>query len=202
MIGELELAYRLSAARFIAVTGTKGKSTVTTLLGAMLDGALTPPGRVHVGGNIGVPLSSEAASHRPHDWAVVEASSFQLERTAEFKPDIAAVLNLTPDHLDRHGTMEAYAAAKRRIAAQQGAEDVLVLNADDSASSVSFEDGAEGSSPRFNGQIVRFSLEPLTGPGAFIEKGELHARVNGRTEAICRVEEAPGPGRHMFYRIV
>ena len=131
VIGELELAFLLSEARFLAVTGTKGKTTVTSLLGAMLDGAV--PGRALVGGNIGVPLSSGAFSHAPDDWAVVEASSFQLETTIEFRPSAAVVLNLTRDHLDRHGTMAAYEAAKRRIYANQTAEDVLVLNADDSA---------------------------------------------------------------------
>lgn len=188
VIGELELAYRLSQARFIAVTGTKGKSTVTTLLGAMLDGAA--PGRVHVGGNIGVPLSSEAFLHSADDWAVVEASSFQLERAADFRPSPALVLNISRDHLDRHGTMKAYAEAKRRIARNHGADDVLVLNADDSAV-LRFAEGAPS-------RILRFSLEPLTGPGAFIQQGELRLRLNGRTESICSVEEAPGPGRHML----
>ncbi len=105
VIGELELASRWLAGRIVAVTGTKGKSTTTTLTGRMLaEGGLT----VSVGGNIGVPLSAQVAASRPETVHVVEASSFQLEMIETFRPWIAVLLNLSPDHLDRHASVEEY----------------------------------------------------------------------------------------------
>ena len=130
VIGELELAFRWLRGRVIAITGTKGKSTTTTLVGRMLQRA----GRhVLVGGNIGVPLSSQVDQSREHSIHVVEVSSFQLEATETFRPWIAALLNFSPDHLDRHPSEEAYAAAKTRIFANQTPDDWAVLNADDAA---------------------------------------------------------------------
>jgi UDP-N-acetylmuramoylalanine--D-glutamate ligase len=128
IIGELELASRWLMGRVIAVTGTKGKSTTTTLIGRMLsaDGR-----RVLVGGNIGVPLSAQVDLSTADTVHVVEASSFQLETTATFRPWIAVWLNVAADHLDRHPDLATYAAAKARILANQGPEDWAVLNADD-----------------------------------------------------------------------
>jgi UDP-N-acetylmuramoylalanine--D-glutamate ligase len=128
VIGELELASRWIKGRMIAVTGTKGKSTTTTLIGRMLEAAGRP---VLVGGNIGVPLSAQVDASTAETVHVVEASSFQLETTSQFKPWISLWLNVADDHLDRHPNMPAYVAAKARILANQGAEDVAVLNADD-----------------------------------------------------------------------
>ena len=128
VIGELELASRWLRGRVIAVTGTKGKSTTTTLVGRMLDAA----GRkVLVGGNIGVPLSGQVEESTVDTVHVVEVSSFQLETTTTFRPWIAVWLNFSEDHLDRHPTVEAYAAAKARIFANQTAADWAVINADD-----------------------------------------------------------------------
>lgn len=128
IIGELELAWRWVSGRVIAVTGTKGKSTTTTVIGRMLAEAGRP---VLVGGNIGVPLSAQVDASTPQTVHVVEVSSFQLETTATFRPWIAAWLNLAADHLDRHTSLEAYAAAKSRVFANQEAGDVAVINADD-----------------------------------------------------------------------
>ncbi len=128
MIGELEFAWRWLAGRVIAITGTKGKSTTTTLIGRMLDAAGT---RVMVGGNIGTPLSAQVEQSTPDTVHVVETSSFQLETTTTFHPWIAVWLNFADDHLDRHPTVEAYAAAKARIFANLGPGDWAVLNADD-----------------------------------------------------------------------
>ena len=128
VIGELELASRWLKGRVIAVTGTKGKSTTTTLIGRMLEAAGRP---VLVGGNIGVPLSAQVDASTAETVHVVEASSFQLETTSRFKPWISLWLNVADDHLDRHPDMQAYVAAKARILANQDAGDVAVLNADD-----------------------------------------------------------------------
>ena len=131
VIGELELAARWLAGRIVAITGTKGKSTTTTLIGRMLtEGGL----KAAVGGNIGVPLSAQVAASAPDVIHVVEASSFQLETTDQFRPWIAVLLNLSADHLDRHESIEEYAAAKGRIFANQQADDFAVVNVDDAPS--------------------------------------------------------------------
>ena len=128
VIGEIELASRWLCGRIVAITGTKGKSTTTTLTGRMFDaGGL----RALVGGNIGTPLSSQVASSTPDTFHIVEVSSFQLETTETFHPWIAVLLNLSSDHLDRHGSMEAYGAAKAKIFANQTTDDWAVINADD-----------------------------------------------------------------------
>ena len=128
IIGEIELASRWLSGRIVAITGTKGKSTTTTLTGHMFTaGGL----KAVVGGNIGTPLSSQVASSTPDTFHIVEVSSFQLETTYTFHPWIAVLLNLSSDHLDRHGSMDAYGAAKARIFANQTPEDWAVVNADD-----------------------------------------------------------------------
>ena len=130
IIGEVELAYRIGKGRFIAITGTNGKTTTTTLTGEIFEAS----GRnTSVVGNIGNPVVTACEGTDENDWLVAEVSSFQLETTKDFRPAVSAILNLTPDHLNRHGTMEAYGQAKARIAENQGAEDFLVYNLDDEA---------------------------------------------------------------------
>ncbi len=131
VIGELELAFRWLRGKVIAITGTKGKSTTTTLTGRMLEAGGR---RVLVGGNIGLALSAQVEASTEDTIHVVEASSFQLEATDTFRPWIAVLLNFSPDHLDRHATVEEYASAKSRIFARQTDDDWAVLNADDAAS--------------------------------------------------------------------
>ena len=128
VFGEVELAFRLCKAPVIAVTGTKGKSTTTALIGHLLraDGKT-----VHVGGNIGDPLIKEVIDAAPGDWVVAEVSSFQLETIRSFKPRVAVILNIAPDHLDRYHSMDEYAEAKFRIFANQQHGDVFVGNLDD-----------------------------------------------------------------------
>jgi UDP-N-acetylmuramoylalanine--D-glutamate ligase len=128
VIGEVELASRWLLGRVIAITGTKGKSTTTALTGRILE---TAGFKVTVGGNIGAPLSAQVTESTPDTVHVVETSSFQLEEIETFHPWIAVMLNFSPDHLDRHPTVEAYAAAKARIFDNQGPEDWAVINADD-----------------------------------------------------------------------
>jgi UDP-N-acetylmuramoylalanine--D-glutamate ligase len=128
MIGELELASRWLRGRMVAITGTKGKSTTTTLTGRMLEAGGR---RVLVGGNIGRALSAQVDESTEDTIHVVEASSFQLEATETFRPWIAVLLNFSPDHLDRHASVGEYARAKARIFANQDEHDWAVLNADD-----------------------------------------------------------------------
>ena len=130
VIGEVELASRWLAGRVVAITGTKGKSTTTALTGRMLEAAGF---KVAVGGNIGAPLSAQVAASTADTLHIVETSSFQLETIDTFHPWIAVVLNLSPDHLDRHAGFEEYAAAKARIFENQTAGDWAVINADDPA---------------------------------------------------------------------
>lgn len=128
VIGEIELAARWLQGRVIAITGTKGKSTTTALTGRMLEAAGF---KVAVGGNIGAPLSAQVAASTPDTLHVVETSSFQLEQIDTFHPWIAVMLNFSPDHLDRHPSVEAYGAAKARIFENQEPHDWAVINADD-----------------------------------------------------------------------
>jgi len=128
IVGEVELASWWLQGRVIAITGTKGKSTTTALTGRMLEAAGFA---VTVGGNIGQPLSAQVADSTPETLHVVETSSFQLEQTDTFHPWIAVMLNFSPDHLDRHPSVDAYAAAKARIFQNQTAADWAVINADD-----------------------------------------------------------------------
>ena len=123
VVGELELAWRLIPNEFIAVTGTNGKTTTVELLGEMHRAAALP---AVVAGNVGTPLSSLAGSIEPEAVVVCEASSFQLEDTVAFAPECAVLLNIEPDHIDRHGTFEAYREAKLRVFANQGPGDVAL----------------------------------------------------------------------------
>lgn len=130
VIGEVELAFRWLKGRVVAVTGTKGKSTTTTLIGRMLQEAGI---RTFVGGNIGDPLAGQVERSTADAVHVIEVSSFQLETTEQFHPWIAVLLNFSPDHLDRHADLAEYAAAKQRIFANQTPDDWVVVNAEDQA---------------------------------------------------------------------
>ena len=130
VLGELELAWRLVPGRFVAVTGTNGKTTVTELLGHVWRTAGEP---VAVAGNVGTPVASLAGSVADDATVVCECSSFQLSDSELFAPECGVLLNITPDHLDRHGDLESYLAAKLRVFANQGNDDVAVFNASDPA---------------------------------------------------------------------
>src|SRR5215813_8998185 len=128
VIGEVELAFRFLEGKVIAITGSNGKTTTTTLVGEILSKSGK---KTLVGGNIGTPVISLAAQSTPETLNVLEISSFQLETIQQFRPWIAAILNITPDHLDRHRTFQAYVDAKARIFQNQQSSDYAVLNADD-----------------------------------------------------------------------
>ncbi len=190
IVGELELASRWLKGRVIAITGTKGKSTTTTLTGRMLEASGF---RVAVGGNIGVPLSDQVDDSTPETLHVVEASSFQLEATDTFHPWIAALLNFSPDHLDQHSTIEAYAAAKARIFRRQTPDDVAVVNEDDAAA----RQMAAGGHARH----VAYGLT-LAGDG-FTVVGDAIAERRGReVTALVPVAAVKVPGRHILSDVV
>lgn len=175
IIGELELAYRIGRGNFVAITGTNGKTTTTTLVGEIFEAAGKNPAVV---GNIGNPVVAAAAGTSGDDWLITEVSSFQLETTVYFRPVVSAILNLTPDHLNRHGTMEAYGAAKARIAANQTGEDFLILNADDEASYALGSSTAAG--------IIPFSRKKILEKGAFLDGERIVIKdSDGSEHHIC-----------------
>jgi UDP-N-acetylmuramoylalanine--D-glutamate ligase len=185
VIGELELAWLVMEGDVIAITGTNGKTTTTALTGDILRGQPRP---VLVGGNIGTPLSRLALDAPAHGLVVAEASSFQLEATARFRPWVAAVLNLAPDHLDRHGSVERYVEAKARIFANQRPGDHAVLNADDPATAAL--------AARTRARVAWFSrLRPVE-RGAFVRDGWVVARRDGGDEEVCPLTEIPLRGEH------
>jgi len=193
VIAEIELGYREARGRFAAVTGTKGKSTTTAALGAMLRAAGPPVGAdVRVGGNIGNPLSGLVDGASDATRFVLELSSFQLEGAASFHPQVAAFLNLSTDHLDRHPSFEAYARAKARIFENQTAEDWAVVNADDPA----VLELARG------GRARRLAFHPQGRPetsedAAWFDADAARLRLAGRVETLFSREAVRLPGRHL-----
>jgi UDP-N-acetylmuramoylalanine--D-glutamate ligase len=187
IIGELELAARFLKGRTLAITGSNGKTTTTTLVGEILKEAGLP---TLVGGNIGVPVVSLIDESTDDTWLVLEVSSFQLESTREFHPAIAVILNITPDHLDRHGTFENYALAKERIFAEQTAADCLVLNADNAR--------AAEASTRSAARVYWFSTEQPVEQGAWVANGQVHFREHqgGVAEEVLPIEAIPLKGSH------
>ncbi|MDX9871663.1 MAG: UDP-N-acetylmuramoyl-L-alanine--D-glutamate ligase [Clostridia bacterium] len=183
--GEMELAYRLTKAALVVITGTNGKTTTTALTGQIFSDA----GRgVFVGGNIGVPFISKAQELTAQDVAVLEASSFQLETTRDFKPKVAVILNLTPDHLDRHGTFQGYIEAKARIFANQDKTDWLILNWDDAET----RKLAEKASAR----VIYFSRMHNLEEGFCIEDGCLTAKWSGQNIPIIKTQDIFIKGGH------
>jgi UDP-N-acetylmuramoylalanine--D-glutamate ligase len=187
IIGELELATHFLRGNVLAITGSNGKTTTTTLCGEILKAGKLP---TQVGGNIGVPVIALVEESRDGGWSVLEVSSFQLETTYEFHPQVAVILNITPDHLDRHGSFENYVAAKERIFARQTAEDALVLNADD--------DTAKGAAARAPSRIFWFSRTKVVRQGAFVQDGVIlfRATEQGGAEPVLKVSEIPLKGTH------
>ncbi|SHJ14117.1 UDP-N-acetylmuramoylalanine--D-glutamate ligase [Geosporobacter subterraneus DSM 17957] len=185
VIGELELAYQLCAADFVAITGTNGKTTTTALTGEIFQNAKK---ETYVVGNIGVAAVSKSLEASSDAVMVTEVSSFQLESIIEFKPYIAAILNITPDHLNRHKTMKNYIDAKANIFINQTANDILVLNRDDEETCKL--------KVRAKSQVIFFSRKEVLEEGAFVEEGKIVVRKNGVKEEICHVEELKIPGAH------
>jgi UDP-N-acetylmuramoylalanine--D-glutamate ligase len=191
VIGEIELASEFLQGKIVAITGSNGKTTTTTLTGDILAACDL---KTLVGGNIGTPAISLVDKAVPQTITVLEVSSFQLETIRSFRPKIAVVLNVTPDHLDRHRTFEAYVNAKARIFENQQADDFAVLNADDPAC---VELGT-----RTQAEVLWFSRKQEVEQGAFVRKGEIVFRREGSDEAIMAVGEIPLKGAHNLENVL
>ncbi len=199
VIGELELASRFLKGQIIAITGSNGKTTTTTLVGEILKAAGVP---TLVGGNIGLPVIQFVAESTPQTVSVLEVSSFQLETTEQFHPRIAVILNITPDHLDRHGSLENYIAAKQRVAANQTASDALVLNADDEiAHRIASRIAAAG---KTSPNLYWFSRTRVVRQGAFLHDSTIFFRESEQkaAEPILPAAEIPLKGAHNVENIL
>jgi UDP-N-acetylmuramoylalanine--D-glutamate ligase len=187
VMGEIEMASRWLSGRVIAITGTKGKSTTTTLTARMLTEAGLA---ATAGGNLGTALSTQVSSSHPATLHVVEVSSFQLETTDTFHPWIAVLVNLSPDHLDRHGTFESYAAAKARIFANQTPQDWAIVNADDPAS-LALAGG-------FRARRLDFALDAILRDGVTVEANTIVHRREGKSSPLMPLTSVKLPGRHLL----
>ncbi|GAC1425137.1 MAG: UDP-N-acetylmuramoyl-L-alanine--D-glutamate ligase [Acidobacteriaceae bacterium] len=227
VIGELELASRFLQGQICAITGSNGKTTTTSLVGKIFADAGLP---TLVGGNIGTPVvelvaesirlngeveraAGPSASLRSAQddntaedpggvWSVLEVSSFQLETVESFRPKIAVVLNITPDHLDRHGTFEAYAAAKARITERQGTGDFLVLNGEDAPTQmVALKAVAQGEGKP---EVFWFSPRRPIKQGAFVHGESVlwQPKEGARPEPVMPVSEIPLKGRHNIENVL
>ncbi|MDR1800843.1 MAG: UDP-N-acetylmuramoyl-L-alanine--D-glutamate ligase [Lachnospiraceae bacterium] len=187
IIGEIELAYRFEKGRVFAITGTNGKTTTTALLGEIMRGAFKD---VFVVGNIGLAYTIIADNTSDDSVTVAELSSFQLETTDMFHPAVSAILNLSPDHLDRHHTMEAYISAKKRIALMQNNNETIVLNYEDEL----IRELAKDLIPK----IIWFSSLRVLKKGLFLRNDEIIWRPNdeGEEYVICTTDELQILGTH------
>lgn len=182
--GEIELAYTYGKGDVLAITGTNGKTTTTALLGEIMKNYKES---VYVVGNIGNPYTTVALDMTEDSVAVAEVSSFQLETIHEFCPKVSAILNVTPDHLNRHHTMEAYIAAKEDIAKNQSDEDVCVLNYEDA---VTREFGET-----LQCQVLYFSSQRKLDKGIYLDAGNIIFK-NGEEVTVCHVDELQLLGTH------
>lgn len=183
--GELELACQFARASIVAITGTNGKTTTTSLVGEIFKDAGY---NVLVAGNIGLPLVDQVEFYGPDDVIVAEVSSFQLETVNHFRPRVGVILNLTPDHLDRHGDMAGYAAAKSRISMNQEKGDFLVLNYDDE---ITREMTGQG-----KGDVIFFSRRNILEEGVFVHRNVITVRRNGVEKPVLDVGKLRIPGAH------
>ncbi len=181
---EIELAWRFLRGRLVCITGSNGKTTTTSLIGHILETAGLP---VQVAGNIGTPLISRVDVSSDAGFTVVEASSFQLESISAFRPDVAVLLNVTPDHLDRHGSFETYGRSKARIFENQTEEDAAVLNADDAA--------AQQYTPS-RPPVFWFSRQKRVATGCFLRDDEIVFRRDGTETVVLRRRDIGLRGDH------
>jgi UDP-N-acetylmuramoylalanine--D-glutamate ligase len=193
IIGELELAARFLKGDVLAITGSNGKTTTTTLCGEIFSaGGL----KTVVAGNIGLPVIEVVDQSAPGTWSVLEVSSFQLETTESFHPRVAVILNITPDHLDRHGTFENYAALKEKIFANQGAEDYLILNGDDPV--------VQQAASRTKSQVLWFSRSKIVRRGTFLMDGMVMFRPSeqGKPIPVVPLADIPLKGEHNIENVL
>jgi UDP-N-acetylmuramoylalanine--D-glutamate ligase len=191
VISEIELAYRLTEVPIIAISGTNGKTTTTTLIGNLL---AREGKRIFVGGNIGVPLAEEVLSPVQRDFWVAEISSFQLEATALFRPYIGVLLNITPDHLDRYPSFEDYLRAKSRLFVNQTPKDWAVINADDEA--------LRTITPEIKARKVSFSRRQELDEGVMLADDWIISRFSGRETRLCPLGELRIQGLHNLENVL
>ncbi|HPZ10344.1 MAG TPA: UDP-N-acetylmuramoyl-L-alanine--D-glutamate ligase, partial [Candidatus Eremiobacteraeota bacterium] len=191
VVSELELAFQLSKAPFIAVTGTNGKSTTTTLIGNFLSLAGWD---VIVGGNIGIPLVEKAYNAKKEQLIVAEVSSFQLELVKHFRPYISLLLNISSDHLDRHGSLENYLNYKCRIFTQQKKGDYVLINYDDPLL-MSIVDKIEA-------DVLFFSSRAQLKNGIFLHNNAIYYKNGSSHCEICNIQDIPLQGEHNLKNIM
>lgn len=185
VISEVELAYNFSKAPIVAITGTNGKTTTTTLIGEIIKEINY---QVLVGGNIGLPLVNQVEKYGPQGVIVAEVSSFQLESIVDFKPKVAVILNITPDHLDRHGTFENYALAKAKSFLNQDNNDYTILNFDDEPTRALAE--------KTKGQVIFFSRLNILNEGVYVKDGLITVALNGSKVAVLPAADLGIRGSH------
>ena len=189
VLNEVELAYKVTKAPILAITGTNGKTTTTTLLGSMIRQSGTP---FALAGNLGISLSREAELVSSNGLIAAEVSSFQLEFIKKFKPRAAVILNITPDHLERHHTMKAYVEAKARIFENMDSSDCLLLNAEDDYTE-SLKKKAEPHT-----HVCLLSTRHEVNEGAFLDKDVLVIRRNGKDVRLCSTRELKLKGEQNY----
>jgi UDP-N-acetylmuramoylalanine--D-glutamate ligase len=191
VIGEIELAAQFIPGPIVAITGANGKTTTTTLAGEIIAAGMFP---TLVGGNIGTPAVTLTDQANPGTWTVLEVSSFQLETIVKFRPRISVILNITPDHLDRHKTFENYVNAKARVFENQQPDDFTVLNADDSTT-------AQLAS-RTRAHVFWFSRKKEVDKGAFVRGGHIFFRDGKSEREIMPASEIPLKGAHNLENVL
>ena len=191
VIGEIELAARFLAGPIVAITGANGKTTTTSLAGEIIAAGKFS---TLVGGNIGTPAISLVDQAGPATWTVLEVSSFQLETIVEFRPRIAVILNITPDHLDRHKTFVNYVGAKARVFENQRADDFSILNAD--------EPTTAGLSDRTRAQLFWFSRNKEIEKGAFVRGEHIYFRDGHSEREIMPLADVPLKGAHNLENVL
>ena len=190
VIGEVELAYAFGKGDVLAITGTNGKTTTTSLLGEIMKNYQDD---VYIVGNIGNPYTAVAGQMNENTITVAEMSSFQLESIVDFRPKVSAILNFTPDHLNRHHTMEAYVNAKKNIARNQGPQDYCILN---------YEDGLTREfGKKVKAQVLYFSSQRKLEKGIYLEDGNIIYR-DGEEVSVCRVDELQLLGTHNYENVM
>ena len=190
--GEVELAYRVGHGRVLAITGTNGKTTTTSLVGAIMEAACP---EVFVVGNIGNAYTGAALKTTDQSVVVAEISSFQLETIYKFRPKVSAILNITPDHLNRHHTMEEYIRVKEQITLNQGREDVCVLNYED-------EELRAFGKERCPARVVWFSSARELEEGFFLRGDEIIRRFGGVEESLIHTEKLQLIGTHNYENVM
>lgn len=193
--GEIQLAFQCAKGRLAAITGTNGKTTTTALVGEILKAKYED---VYVVGNIGIPYTQVALQTEDESVTVAEVSSFQLETIMTFRPDVSAILNITPDHLDRHHTMENYIAVKESIAMNQTEQDVCVLNFDDPALR---EFGREDNERR-RCKVIFFSSRQHLAEGYYLDGDMICFAHNGRVSPIVDTRDLNLLGQHNYENVM